>query len=34
MVINPDADTPIPEGAELVMLGDRESERRFFEKYS
>jgi voltage-gated potassium channel len=34
MTINPDANTPIPDGAELVMLGDRESERRFFEKYS
>jgi voltage-gated potassium channel len=34
MTINPDANAPIPAGAELVLLGDRESERRFFEKYS
>jgi voltage-gated potassium channel len=34
MTINPDADAPIPAGSELVLLGDREAERRFFEKYS
>ena len=34
MAINPDASTPIPAGAELVLLGDREAERRFFEKFS
>ena len=34
MLINPDADTPIPAGAELVLLGDREAERRFFAKYT
>jgi Trk K+ transport system NAD-binding subunit len=31
--INPDADALIPPGAELVILGDREAEGRFFEKY-
>jgi K+/H+ antiporter YhaU regulatory subunit KhtT len=33
MTINPDADALIPPGAELVILGDREAEGRFFEKY-
>jgi Trk K+ transport system NAD-binding subunit len=33
MTINPDANAPIPADAELVLLGDREAERRFFEKY-
>lgn len=33
MMINPDANTPMPAGSELVLLGDREAERKFFEKY-
>lgn len=33
MIINPDANMPIPPGSELVLLGDREAERRFFDKY-
>ncbi len=34
MTINPDVNAPIPAGAELVLLGDREAEQRFFAKYS
>jgi voltage-gated potassium channel len=34
MTINPDANVPIPADAELVLLGDREAERKFFERYS
>jgi voltage-gated potassium channel len=34
MQINPDVHAPIPAGSELVLLGDREAEQRFFEKYS
>jgi Trk K+ transport system NAD-binding subunit len=33
MTINPDANAPLPAGSELVLLGDREAERRFFEKF-
>jgi hypothetical protein len=33
MTINPGADMPIPADSDLVLLGDREAERRFFEKY-
>ncbi|ODS51898.1 MAG: potassium transporter TrkA [Acidobacteria bacterium SCN 69-37] len=33
MQINPDVDVPIPAAAELVLLGDREAEARFFQKY-
>ncbi len=33
MVINPDANMPMPAGAELVLIGDREAEEKFFAKY-
>ena len=33
MIINPDASAPIPAGSELVILGDRHAEQRFFDKY-
>jgi len=33
MTINPDASTPIPAGSELIILGDREAEQKFFDKY-
>jgi voltage-gated potassium channel len=28
--VNPDPDTPLPEAAELIVVGDREAEERFF----
>jgi voltage-gated potassium channel len=31
--VNPDAHTPLPAGAELVLIGDIQSEARFFEQY-
>jgi voltage-gated potassium channel len=31
--VNPDALTPLPADAELVLIGDIESEARFFEQY-
>ena len=33
MTINPDANLPMPAGSELVLMGDREAEERFFAKY-
>jgi len=33
MQTNPDPDTPIPEGAEVVLIGTRDAEARFFERF-
>jgi Trk K+ transport system NAD-binding subunit len=33
MIINPDAQMPLPADSELVLLGDREAERKFFDRY-
>lgn len=33
MTINPPTDMPIPADSELVLLGDRDAEQRFFERY-
>lgn len=33
MVVNPDPGSPLPGGAELILVGTTEAERRFIEKY-
>lgn len=34
MQVNPDAQRPLPQGAELILIGDAESEARFISRFS
>lgn len=33
MIINPEPSLPLPVGSELILMGDRQAEQRFFDRY-